>query len=249
MQTWLCKNDLGWGSARGVFCDFDRFSSFNFRLSRILTDFPFCRWFFLGLWQVFLLVRDLSMRHRHADKDMQIWLGACRAVPEGLSVILMRFPLSILHGFPFCKWFSLDFGRFSYWYSDISMRHGDADMDMQIWLGTCRGVQERFSVILRGFPLSILHLRGFWQVFLFVGDFCHDFDRFSVSDISMRHRHADMDMQIWLGTCGSARGGVCDVDTFCCFNFALSGILSIMHFLGFWQVFLLVSDFDRFSYW
>ena len=42
MQTWINKCDLGLvgGSARGVFCDFGTFSSFNFALSRILTGFP-----------------------------------------------------------------------------------------------------------------------------------------------------------------------------------------------------------------
>ena len=65
--TW----DLWWG-ARGVFCDFDTFSSFNF------ARFSFLQAIFLGFWQVFLLTSDISMRHRHADMDMQMWLGTCR---------------------------------------------------------------------------------------------------------------------------------------------------------------------------
>ena len=46
MRTWVCKYDLGFVGecqARGVFCDFGTFSSFNFAVSRILTGFPVCK--------------------------------------------------------------------------------------------------------------------------------------------------------------------------------------------------------------
>ena len=107
MHTWICKYDLGLvgGSARGGFCDFATFSFFNFAFPGFWQVFLFVS-VFLGFWQVFRLVSDFSMRHRHADMDMQMWLGTCRGVPEGISVILTRFLLSILHGFPFCKRFS-----------------------------------------------------------------------------------------------------------------------------------------------
>ena len=48
-ETSTCRQgyaNMTWGmqgGARGAFCDFDAFSSFNFALSRILTGFPFCR--------------------------------------------------------------------------------------------------------------------------------------------------------------------------------------------------------------
>ena len=43
MQTWICKYDLGLvgGSARGAFCDFDRFSSFNFCICEDFDRFSF----------------------------------------------------------------------------------------------------------------------------------------------------------------------------------------------------------------
>ena len=38
MQTWICKYDLGLvGNARGVFCDFERFSSFNCDCPRLFV--------------------------------------------------------------------------------------------------------------------------------------------------------------------------------------------------------------------
>ena len=138
---------------------------------------------FVGFCQVFRLGSDISMRHRHADMDMQIWLGTCRwQCQRGCLwcwyVLLFQFCTfwdfvnyafsRILTGFPISQWFWQVFLLVS----DISMRHRHADIDMQIWLGTCRWeCQRRFLWFCYVFPFAILHFLGFWQVFLFVSVF------------------------------------------------------------------------------